>query len=298
VRRVGYRFASTVTKIDSSKRRALPLSDKPSIAVLPIDNLDGDPAQDSFVDGLTRDLITDLSRSAGLFVIAHNSAFALKGKDLREAAAKLGVRDALTGSARRAVGRVRINAQLIDTATGAHLWADRFDRELEDIFAVQDEVTARIVEALLGRLRPPPPRNRPSSLEAYDLCVRARALMDDSPQTAREAHLMLTRAIALDPGYAEPYRWLALNHWMGRVHSGGPDEAARSAALELARKAVAIDPTAPGHAGQLLCFQIRTSSGTPRFVKRSGLWLGSELGSEKLNVSSLEELCVPATILP
>jgi tetratricopeptide (TPR) repeat protein len=107
-------------------------------------------------------------------------------------------------------------------------------------------VTARIVEALLGRLRTPPPRHRPRSLEAYDLCVRARKLMDDSPQAAEEAHLVLTRAVALDPDYAEAYRWLAMNHWMGWVHSGGPTEATRSIALHLARKAVAIDPNDAG----------------------------------------------------
>ena len=152
----------------------------------------------------------------------------------------------LEGSARRAAGRVRINAQLVDAVSGDHLWAERFDRSLEDIFAVQDEVTAKIVEALLGRLRAPPPRNRPKNLEAYDLCVRARKLMDDSPQTAQEAHLMLTRAVSLDPGYAEAYRWLAMNHWMGWVHSGGPTEPTRSVALELARKAVAIDPNDAG----------------------------------------------------
>ena len=152
----------------------------------------------------------------------------------------------LEGSARRAAGHVRINAQLVDAMSGEHLWAERFDRGLEDIFAVQDEVTGKIVEALLGRLRAPSPRHPPRNAEAYDLCVRARKLLDDSPQSAREAHLMLTRAISLDPGYAEPYRWLAMNHWMGWVHWGGPTEANRNTALELARKAVTLDPDAAG----------------------------------------------------
>ena len=141
---------------------------------------------------------------------------------------------------------MRINAQLVDAASGDHLWAERFDRSLDDIFAVQDEVTGKIVEALLGRLRAPPPRNRPKNLEAYDLCVRARRLIDDSPQTAREAHLMLTRAVSLDPDYAEAYRWLAMNHWMGWAHFGEPKDPTRSVALELARKAVAIDPNDAG----------------------------------------------------
>lgn len=248
VPRVGYRFTGAAGRLDGAKRKPLPLPDKPSIAVLPFVNVSNDPEQESFADGLTEDLITDLSRISGLFVIARNSAFAYKGMamDVRGIARDLGVRYLLEGSARRAAGRVRINAQLVDAVSGDHLWAERFDRSLDDIFAVQDEVTAKIVAALLGRLRAPPPRNRPQNIEAYDLCVRARKLMDDSPQTAREAHLMFTRAVSLDPGYAEPYRWLAMNHWMGWVHSGGPTESSRAVALELARKAVAIDPNDAG----------------------------------------------------
>jgi TolB-like protein/cytochrome c-type biogenesis protein CcmH/NrfG len=248
VPRVGYRFAGSVEQLGSADRYPLPPPGKPSIAVLPFVNVSNDPEQEAFADGLTGDLITDLARISGLFVIARNSAFAYKGKamELRGIAQDLGVRYLLEGSARRAAGRVRINAQLVDAVSGDHLWAERFDRSLDDIFAVQDEVTARIVEALLGRLRAPTPRKRPKNLEAYDLCVRARKLMDDSPLMAREAHLMLTRAISLDPGYAEAYRWLAMNHWMGWVHSGGPTESSRSVALELARKAVEIDPDDAG----------------------------------------------------
>ena len=249
VPRVGYRFTGAVQQLDNTKRNPLPLPDKPSIAVLPFVNVSNDPEQGAFADGLTEDLITDLSRHTGLFVIARNSAFAYKGRamDVRTIAGDLGVRYLLEGSARRAAGRVRINAQLVDAVSGEHLWAERFDRSLDDIFAVQDEVTGKIVEALLGRLRTSlPPRNRPNNIEAYDLCVRARKLMDDSPRTAREAHLMLTRAVSLDPNYAEAYRWLAMNHWMGWVHSGGPTEPARKVALDLARKAVAIDPNDAG----------------------------------------------------
>jgi TolB-like protein len=248
VPRVGYRFTGVSERLGAAPRKALPLPTKPSIAVLPFVNLSDDPEQESFADGLTEDLTTDLSRSSGLFVIARNSAFAYKGKavDVREIAEDLGVRYLLEGSARRDAGRVRINAQLVDAVTREHLWAERFDRSLEDIFAVQDEVIAKIVEALVGRLRAPLPRNRPKNLEAYDLCVRARKLIDDSPLSAREAHLMLTRAIALDPGYAEAYRWLAMNYWMGWVHWGEPIEPARRISLELARKAVAIDANDAG----------------------------------------------------
>ena len=248
VPRAGYRFTGAVEQLDGARRNPLPPPGKPSIAVLPFVNLGNDPEQDSFANGLTEDLITDLSRISGLFVIARNSAFAYKGKasDVRGIAHDIGVRYLVEGSARRAAGRVRINAQLVDAVSGDHLWAERFDRGLDDVFAVQDEVTARIVEALLGRLRALPPHGRPKNIEAHDLCVRARRLMDDSPQTAREAHLMLTRAVSLDPDYAEPYRWLAMNHWMGWVHSGGPTGASRSVALDLARKAVAIDPDDAG----------------------------------------------------
>ena len=247
VPRVGYRFTGAIEQLGAG-RKALPVPGKPSIVVLPFVNVGNDPEQDAFADGLTEDLITDLSRIPGLFVIARNSAFAYKGKALavHGIAEELGVRYLLTGSAQRAAGRVRINAQLVDAASGDHLWAERFDHRLDDVFAVQDEVTARIVEALLGRLNSAPPRNRTENLEAYDLVVRARRSMDDTTQAAREAHLMLKRAISLDPGYAEPYRWLAMNHWMGPVHSGGPTESSRKIALELARKAVAIDPNDAG----------------------------------------------------
>lgn len=272
VPRVGYRFTGTIEQRGAAKRGPLPLPDKPSIAVLPFINLGNDPEQESFADGLTEDLITDLSRTSGLFVIARNSVFAYKGKamDVREIAEGLGVRYLLEGSARRAAGRVRINAQLVNAVSGEHLWAERFDRGLEDIFAVQDEVTGKIVEALLGRLRPLPPRNRPSNLEAYDLCVRARRLMDDSPQTGREAHLMLTRAILLDPGYAEAYRWLAMNHWMGWVHWGQPMEPNRGLSLDLARKAVEIDPNAAGGhwvLANLLAYERRFAEADAEFAR-------------------------------
>lgn len=272
VPRVGYRFTGAIEQLGNAKRKPLPLPDKPSIAVLPFVNVSNDPDQEAFADGLTEDLITDLSRHAGLFVIARNSAFAYKGKamDVRAIAQDLGVRYLLEGSARRAAGRVRINAQLVDAVSGDHLWAERFDRSLEDIFAVQDEVTGKIVEALLGRLNAPPPRNRPRNLEAYDLCVRARKLMDDQPQVAREAHLMLTRAVSLDPEYAEAYRWLAMNHWMGWVHSCGPTEATRSVALELAHKAVALDPDNAGCRwilAYLLAFEHRFGEADAEFAK-------------------------------
>lgn len=222
----------------------LALPDKPSIAVLPFTSMGGNADQEMFADGLTEDLTTDLSRNAGLFVIARHSTFAYKGKslDVRTIARDLGVRYILEGSARRVAGRVRINVQLIDAVAGNHLWADRFDRDLEDIFAVQDEVAARIVEALVGRLTAPPARNRPTSMEAYDLCVRGRALIGISPEAARESCLLLERAILLDPVYAEAHRCLALNLWAAWAQWGLPPEPNRPAAVAMAEKAVALDP--------------------------------------------------------
>ena len=236
-------------RMTAQRLAPLALPAKPSIAVLPFTNMSNDPEHESFADGLTEDLITDLSRHAGLFVIARNSTFAYKGKsvDVRRIAGDLGVRYLLEGSARRASGRVRINVQLIDAIGGGHLWAERFDRDLDDIFAVQDEVTAKIVEALVGRLTAPPPRYKPKSMEAYDLCVRARILTEVSTQAAREAHLLLQRAIALDPNYAEAHRRLALTRLLLWVHWGEPMEPSRRMAAESAQKAVALDPNDAGN---------------------------------------------------
>ncbi|TGQ30406.1 adenylate/guanylate cyclase domain-containing protein [Mesorhizobium sp. M00.F.Ca.ET.216.01.1.1] len=232
-----------------AEKAPLPLPAKPSIAVLPFTNMSNDPEQEAFVDGLTEDLITDLSRTSGLFVIASNSVFAYKGRhvDVRRIARELGVRYLLEGSARRAAGRVRINAQLIDSIGGDHLWAERFDRSLEDIFAVQDEVTGKIVEALAGRLTTQPARNRPANLEAYDLCVRARALGLQTALAAKEAIFLLETAIALDPEYAEAHRWLALNLWLGWEFWDEPIDPNRARALAEAQQAVTLDPNDAGN---------------------------------------------------
>jgi TolB-like protein/class 3 adenylate cyclase len=232
-----------------AEKPALPLPAKPSIAVLPFINMSNDPEQETFVDGLTEDLITDLSRTTGLFVIARNSTFAYKGRsvDARRIARDLGVRYLLEGSARRAAGRVRINVQLIDAIGGDHLWAERFDRSLEDIFAVQDEVTGTIVEALVGRLTAQPARNKPANLEAYELCVRARGLGLQTALVAREAIFLLERAIALDPEYAEAHRWLALNLWCGWEFWDEPMDPNRARAEAEAQRAVALDPNDAGN---------------------------------------------------
>lgn len=224
------------------------LPDGPSIAVLPFTNITANEADGYFVDGLTEDLITDLSRRPGLFVIARNSVFGYKGKriDVRQVAQELGVRFVLEGSARRSAGRVRINAQLFDAFAGQHLWAERFDRTMEDVFELQDEVNAKIVEALVGRLAVPAPRNRPKNFEAYDLCVRARRLTEESPQTAREAYMLLQRAAEIEPSYAEALGLLAYNRWLAWTHFGEPENPNRRTATTLAQKAVDLDPNDAG----------------------------------------------------
>jgi TolB-like protein/predicted Zn-dependent protease len=232
-------------------RPALTLPEKPSIAVLPFVNMSTDPEHEFFADGLSEDLITDLSQVPGLFVIARNSSFAYKGKsvDVRSIARNLGVRYVLEGSARRAAGRVRINAQLIDAIGGGHLWAERFDRRLDDVFDVQDEVRAKIVDALAGRLRAAqiPERKRPTNLEAYDLCVRVRASIGQTLNAQKEAHVLLRRAIELDPGYAECHRWLAMNIWAEWRNSEDSQGADLHTALATAERAVALDPNDAGN---------------------------------------------------
>lgn len=229
---------------------ALPLPAKPSIAVLPFTNLSADAEQGFFADGLTEDLITELSKAPGLFVIARNSSFTFKNKsvDVRRVAQEFGVRYVLEGSARRAAGRIRINAQLIDAREGGHLWAERFDRDLADVFAVQDEVVARIVEALVGKLAASnlPDRKPPKSVEAYDLCVRGRFLYQRSmAEEGKEARKLFQQAIALDPDYAEAHAFLAMTHWFGWTNWFEPEDPHRRLALETAQRAVAIGSNEP-----------------------------------------------------
>jgi adenylate cyclase len=219
-----------------------------SIAVLPFTNMSHDPEQGFFVDGLAEDLITDLSKVPGLLVIARNSSFTYKGRavDVRSIAKDLGVRYVIEGSVRRASTRVRINAQLVDAVTGSHLWADRFDRDLADIFLVQDEVVGKIVRALAGVLplgRSVPTR-RATNLEAYDLFVYGRSRAQQSFQDTRAARPLFEKAIKLDPNFAAPYAWLAMSHQLGWMYYDEGEEH-RALALSAAKKAVSLDPENP-----------------------------------------------------
>ena len=200
----------------SLAKMAQSVPDKPSIAVLPFTNMSGDPDQEYFSDGITEDLITDLSKVSGLFVIARNSSFVYKGQNVSipEIARALGVRYILEGSVRKAGGRVRINAQLIDSTTGGHVWAERFDRELADIFAIQDEVTQKIVAQLAIKLKPEEVKRLTREIafdpEAYDLFLRGLERMQRfTPEYLAEARDLLSQSIMIDPRYARAFGVMA-----------------------------------------------------------------------------------------
>jgi TolB-like protein/class 3 adenylate cyclase/Tfp pilus assembly protein PilF len=248
-------------------------SNKASIAVLAFTNMSGDPEQEYFVDGLTEDLITDLSKVEGLFVISRHSSFAYKGKsvDIRSVAKDLGVRFVVEGSVRRAAARVRINVQLIDATDGTHVWADRFDRDLADVFVLQDEVVGRIVNALSSVLPSARPIARPraTNLEAYDLFVRGRVLVNQSAESNRAARALLEKSIELDPSFADAHAWLAMNHLGGWVYWGEAD-AHRSLALAAAERAVSLDPgNAGAHAilGEVLIYLGKPDAGAAELTK-------------------------------
>src|SRR5438874_3047739 len=233
-----------------SESAGLALPDKPSVAVLPFANLSQDPAQEYFSDGVTEDLITGLSKMSGLFVIARNSVFTYKGKpvNVREVGRDLGVRYVLEGGVQRAGNRVRITAQLVDARSGYHIWAERYDREVGDIFALQDEVTQQIVRALAVKVtqaekirigRPPT-----GVLEAYDLVLRGH---DERKHTTRassaEARRLFTQALELDPQYAGAYAglgWTLLQSWQ---FLWSTERETLERARELAERAIALDNT-------------------------------------------------------
>ncbi len=221
------------------------LPDKPSIAVLPFTNLTGDPDQDYFADGIVEDIITGLSRIKWIFVIARNSSFAYKGKaiDAKEGGRQLGIRYVLEGSVRKSANRVRIGAQLIDASSGTHIWADRYDRALDDIFTVQDEITSSVVGVIEPTLRQAEieraKRKRPDSLDAYDLYLRALPLAFTAmPENADRALSLLEQAIELEPDYAAAHAIVAWCHEQ-RYLRGGLQEETKRAAIHHARRAIA-----------------------------------------------------------
>ncbi|HEV8391895.1 MAG TPA: adenylate/guanylate cyclase domain-containing protein [Dongiaceae bacterium] len=224
-----------------------------SIVVLPFDNLSGDLEQQYFSDGIAEDIIADLSKVSGLFVIARNSAFTYRGKaaKVQDIGRELGVRFVLQGSVRKAGNRVRIAVQLIDGTTGGHLWAERYDRDLHDIFSVQDEVTREIVSTLAMKLsegeRRRIERRGTDNLEAYDCFLRGRQLQWQRTKEAnQEARPLLERAIELDATFTRAYSFLACVHFLDHANQWNalPEESFQKA-LELAQKAVALDGDDP-----------------------------------------------------
>ncbi len=250
----------------SVERMAFPLPDKPSIAVLPFSNMSDDPSQDYFADGMTEDLITDLSKISGLFVIARNSSFSYKGQQVkvRQVAEDLGVRYVLEGSVRRAGDQVRINAQLIDATTGGHLWAERYDGALADVFALQDRVTEKIVSALAVKLTIEDRKalehsGRPLNLDAYEYVLRGRAkLAQANRQATIEARKLFEKAIEADPKYTRAYVNLGLLHYHEWRYWGLDRDRNMARALELAREAITLaDASAGAHVLLALVLQFR-----------------------------------------
>jgi adenylate cyclase len=224
------------------------LPDKPSIAVLPFQNMSGDAEQDYFADGMVEDIITGLSRIKWLFVIARNSTFVYKGRsvDIKQVGRELGVRYVLEGSVRKTTGRVRITTQLIDAEKGGHIWAERYDRAIDDIFALQDDITLSTVAAIEPSLRQAEieraKRKRPESLDAYDLVLRATPLADTGmPDGASQALPFLEKALSIDPEYALAHGQAAFCHEILFIRAGRREEN-RTAAIRHAHAAVAWGP--------------------------------------------------------
>jgi adenylate cyclase len=239
---------------------ALPLPEKPSIAVLPFQNMSGDPDQEYFTDGMVEEIITALSRIRWLFVIARNSSFTYKGQavDVNRIGRELGVRYVLEGSVRKAGGRVRITAQLIEAETGAHLWADRFDGALDDVFAFQDKVALSIAGVIEPALQAAEIRysaeRPPNDLTAYDLYLRARSAASTYARDGlAEALDLLARAIAREPGYG-PALALAATYRVDLDNYDWADdreeEENRRASIDLARHALTVGADDPGVVGR------------------------------------------------
>ena len=280
--------APTIAKDNQAPSPARLLPDKPSIAVLPFVNLSSHPAEEYLVDGVIEDIITELSRFSELFVIARNSSFQYKGKatDIRQIGRELGVRYLLGGSARRNGDRIRISAQLIDVATGAHRWAEHYDRMLEDVFAVQDEVVCTIVAILAAHLRQAETeRSRakpPNGWQAYDYylqAVQASASFSSTLSVAyiEEAQRLLKQSLAIDPNYARSYAALAgayVTVWNDPAGEDFLNPAILEQAHDLARKAVQLDRNLPlAHAalGWVLVYKHQHDASITAFEKAMSL---------------------------
>jgi TolB-like protein/Tfp pilus assembly protein PilF len=249
--RRGYRYVGPVVAADhpsaganSRASPALALPGKPSVAILPFSNLSGDPAQEYFAEGMVEDIIAGLSRIKWLFVVARSSSSIYGGKtvDMKRAGRELGVRYILQGSLRKDGNRVRISAQMIEAGTGGHLWAERYDRPFDDIFALQDEIALSVVGAIEPSLRRAEiervSRKRPDSLDAYDLVLRAQSDVDSGmPERVTKALPLLGRALALDPTYALAHAFAAMCHHCLFLRAGLLEEN-RAASIRHAQAAI------------------------------------------------------------
>jgi TolB-like protein/class 3 adenylate cyclase len=256
--------STAAAKLSAGPAQPLALPDKPSIAVLPFQNMSGDPEQEYFADGMVEDITTALSRSKSLFVIARNSSFTYKGKavDIKQIGRELGVRYVLEGSVRKAGNRIRITGQLVDATTGNHIWADRYDSTLEDIFDLQDQVTMSVIGAIaphLERAEIARAQRKPTeSLQSYDYYLRALASFYrfSTREANIEAFRLAETACHLDPDFAAPFALAAdclVQRWGFGWSSGGAEEVAE--ALRLARRALELDkddPTVLASAGLVL----------------------------------------------
>jgi TolB-like protein len=249
--RRGYRYVGPAVSINGPETSPLAraasaptLPDRPSLAVLPFSNLSGDPEQDYFADGMVDDIITGLARINWLFVIARNSTFIYKGRavDVKQVGRELGVRYVLEGSVRKAGSNVRVSGQMIDASTGAHVWAERYDRSSDDIFALQDEIALSAVGAIAPSVRRAEidrvKRKRPDSLDAYDLVLRAQPDVDSGmPAQVTRALALLERSIALEPTYALAHGNAAMCHHCLFLRAG-LQEVNRAASIRHARSAI------------------------------------------------------------
>ena len=234
------------------------LPDKPSIAVLPFTNMSGDPEQEYFADGVVEDIITDLCRFKELLVIARHSSFSYKGKSIKiqEVANELGVRYVVEGSVRKAADRIRITAQLIDGADESHLWAERYDRELHDIFDIQDEIVETIVGTVVARVErhgmERADRKAPQDLQAYDHVLQARAVLCDSAENNRRCRELYECALRADPRNAEACSGISITHGLDHISgwAESPDFS-REEAMRYALKAVALDDDSSNSHNQL-----------------------------------------------
>src|SRR6476469_1463945 len=267
------------TLSQSPDRTSTPAEEKPSIAVLPFNNMSGDPEQEYFSDGITEDIITDLSKVSGLFVVARNTAFTYKGKhvDVQEVAKRLGVNFILEGSVRKAGARVRVTGQLINGKDSGHVWADRYDRDLTDIFAIQDEITHAIEEPLKVKLLPQEKKSigqtPTGNVEAYTYYLRGRQFFHRHSKSYYQlARRMFAKAVELDPAYARAYAGVADCDSFLFLHYSAPVEI--KGIFETSAKALALESSlAEAHASQALALSLeqRYSEAMAEFEKAIAL---------------------------